>query len=45
MSKYNRVKTCDKKFYGKGVTDCGNTIKGLDLILAKIKEGDKDGED
>ena len=41
---HNRVKLCDKKFYGKDVRDCGNTIKGLDKILTKL-EKEKPDED
>lgn len=39
---HNRVKLCDKKFYGKDVRDCGNTIKGLDKLLSKKEKPDED---
>lgn len=41
MKKYN---TCDPKYYGSGVNNCGNGIKGLDKLLSKIGEG-KENED
>lgn len=42
MAKKGRyIKKCDPKYYGGGVNDCSNTIRGLDKILEKIGK-DKD---
>ena len=38
MKKYN---TCDPKYYGSGVKNCGNGIKGLDKLLSKISGGEE----
>ena len=37
--KYN---TCDPKYYGSGVNNCDNGIKGLRELLNTIKEENKD---
>lgn len=39
MKKYN---TCDPKYYGSGVSNCDNGIKGLDKLLSKIGEENED---
>ena len=35
---YTEIKPCDKKYYGDGVSGCGNCIRGLEEIKAKLKE-------
>lgn len=37
MHKKKKYSTCDPKYYGKGVKNCENTIKGLDKLKEKIK--------
>lgn len=37
--KYN---TCDPKYYGSGVNNCENGIKGLRELLDKIKKENAD---
>ncbi len=37
--KYN---TCDPKYYGSGVNNCDNGIKGLRELLDKIKKENAD---
>lgn len=34
-------KYCDKAYYGNKVNNCGNTIRGLDEVLAKMSEQEK----
>lgn len=42
--KNNKVKynTCDPKYYGSGVNNCDNGIKGLRELLDKIKKESAD---
>jgi hypothetical protein len=40
-SKEKKEKPCDPKYYGKGVNNCGNTIRGLEELKAKLKEKKK----
>jgi len=35
---YTEIKPCDKKYYGDGVSGCGNCIRGLQEIKARLKE-------
>ena len=35
-------KSCDPKYYGRGVKNCGNNIKGLDKLLEKLEKEEKD---
>lgn len=35
-------KSCDPKYYGRGLHTCGNSIKGIDKLLEKLKKGEKD---
>ena len=42
--RFNRVKTCDPKFYGRGVVDTGNKIAGLDKLLKKLEKEEKKDE-
>lgn len=39
--KYN---TCDPKYYGSGVNNCENSIKGLNELLSKIDKENNDGD-
>lgn len=34
----DKHKSCDPKYYGEGVNNCGNSIRGLDAVLDKLKE-------
>ena len=38
----DKYKSCDPKYYGAGVNNCGNGIKGLEAILEKIKKENTD---
>lgn len=43
--KKNKKNTCDPKYYGNGVNNCGNGIRGFDKILKKLnKEEIKEDE-
>ena len=39
LKKYN---TCDPKYYGRGVKNCGNSIKGFEKLDKLIKKEKKD---
>ena len=34
----DKHKTCDPKYYGSGVKNCGNSIRGLEELLKKMEE-------
>lgn len=36
-AKKDKKDVCDPKYYGAGVSNCGNGIKGLDELLEKMK--------
>lgn len=41
-----KARKCNPKYYGDGVLDCGNTIKGLDkLVLANLGGENKEKKD
>lgn len=42
MSGKKSKDNCDPKYYGSGVSNCGNSIRGLDELLAKIKKENGD---
>ena len=33
----DKYKTCDPKYYGSGVKNCGNGIRGLEELLKKME--------
>jgi diaminopimelate epimerase len=33
----DKYKTCDPKYYGSGVKNCGNGIRGLEELLKKTE--------
>ena len=34
-------KSCDPKYYDRGLHTCGNSIKGLDKLLEKLEKEEK----
>lgn len=40
MKSKKNTNTCDPKYYGKGVNNCDNTIKGLDKLELENKNAD-----